>query len=186
MRWDDIELVSIGRNTVFSCADPSSHAELNAIRGIVEVLGRPRAPNRVFRWADAKVPFDAPGRVYLRRPPAAGDSRPTLYTSLEPCPMCSVGILNSPIQRVVIAQPDPRAGSLLSGRLAMLPPVWGELAVARRLQVELLPEAPVGGALRDVLLRSQPALDRLLASRGAYGWDQVRGALDTDAGTTGR
>lgn len=183
MRWDDIELVSIGHNTVFSCADPSAHAELNAIRAIVEVLSRPGAPDRLFGWADSKVPFDAPARVYLRRPPAAGDSRPTLYASLEPCPMCTVGILNSPIERVVIAQPDPQAGSLLSGRLAMLPPVWGELAVAKGVEVELLPEAPIRSALHDVLLHSQSSLDQVLAAGGAFGWDQVRGALNMDAGT---
>ncbi len=35
----------------------------------------------------------------------------TLYVTLEPCPMCAGGIINSRIDRVVFGASDPKAGS---------------------------------------------------------------------------
>lgn len=37
-----------------------------------------------------------------------------LYVTLEPCPMCSGGIINSRIERVVYGAPDPKAGCACS------------------------------------------------------------------------
>ncbi len=66
------------------------------------------------RWEDGRA-----------GPPARGDG--TLYTSLEPCPMCLVRLCHAPaVRRVLYVAPDPLGGMVQ--RLNNLPPVWRELA----------------------------------------------------------
>src|SRR5262249_45835252 len=50
----------------------------------------------------------------------------TLYTSLEPCPMCLVRLSPSAVRRVRFAAPDGRGGMV--SRMDSLPPFWAELA----------------------------------------------------------
>jgi cytosine deaminase len=64
-------------------------------------------------WEDAQAPA-----------PAGGDL--TLYTSLEPCPMCLVRLSTSAVPRIVFAAPDPSSGMVQ--RMSDLPPLWRELA----------------------------------------------------------
>ncbi len=61
-----------GRNTVCTTRDPTAHGEMNAIKDVAQRLG------------DAAL---------------AGA---TLYTSMEPCPMCGWAILNCRIATVVL------------------------------------------------------------------------------------
>jgi tRNA(Arg) A34 adenosine deaminase TadA len=50
----------------------------------------------------------------------------TLYTSVEPCPMCLVRLSTSAVHRVLFAAPDLPGGMV--HRLTNLPPFWIELA----------------------------------------------------------
>ena len=50
----------------------------------------------------------------------------TLYTSLEPCPMCLSRLITSGIGRVVYASKDEEGGMV--SRISGLPPIWKELA----------------------------------------------------------
>ncbi len=61
--------------------DPTSHAELTAIREAAVRLGR-------WRLADC-----------------------TVYATLEPCPMCAGAMHQARIGRLVYAAPDPKAGA---------------------------------------------------------------------------
>ena len=61
--------------------DPTAHAELLAIRGAAQVLG-------TWRLLEC-----------------------TLYTTLEPCPMCAGAILQARMGSVVIAAPDLKWGA---------------------------------------------------------------------------
>lgn len=70
---EDFNVIGIGRNRVHSSQDITAHAEIDAIRN---------AGNIMF---DAKIK----GKKF------------TLYSTLEPCPMCTGGILFAKIQRVV-------------------------------------------------------------------------------------
>jgi tRNA(Arg) A34 adenosine deaminase TadA len=56
--------------------------------------------------------------------PVAG--APTLYTSLEPCPMCLVRLSASAVGRVWFAAPDEAGGMVSRGD--RLPPFWQDLA----------------------------------------------------------
>ncbi|QSA97564.1 nucleoside deaminase [Methylococcus sp. EFPC2] len=50
----------------------------------------------------------------------------TLYTSLEPCPMCLVRLSTSGIGKVLYAAPDVEGGMV--SRSSLLPPFWLDLA----------------------------------------------------------
>jgi tRNA(Arg) A34 adenosine deaminase TadA len=121
------ELVVVGQNTLFRDRDPAGHAEMNAIRA-AQRLGAATPAER----ADLVVEGERDGWL-LFRDDRGGEPGSTLYATLEPCPMCTVCILNSGIDRVVIAVEDPPSGTLATERLAGLPSIWG--AIAARLDV---------------------------------------------------
>jgi cytosine deaminase len=50
----------------------------------------------------------------------------TLYTSVEPCPMCLVRLSGSGVRRVLHVAPDPAGGMV--HRIESLPPYWSEMA----------------------------------------------------------
>ena len=77
----DGELIGEGWNRPISSNDPSSHAEINAIRAAASKLGN-------YRLSGAE-----------------------LYVTLEPCVMCAGAIVHARIARVVFGAYDPRAGA---------------------------------------------------------------------------
>ncbi|WP_432361578.1 nucleoside deaminase [Sporosarcina sp. UB5] len=70
---DQFNVIAKGRNRVHTNKDASAHAEIDAIRNAGEAIFDAKIHNKTF----------------------------TLYSSLEPCPMCTGGILFAKIQRVV-------------------------------------------------------------------------------------
>lgn len=54
----------------------------------------------------------------------------TLYTSLEPCPMCTVRLATASLGRIVYAAPDEAGG--MASRPEELPAFWRELALDKR------------------------------------------------------
>ena len=77
----DGEIVGEGRNRREENGDATAHAEMEAIRDACRRLGSWRLHGC------------------------------TMYVTLEPCPMCAGGIINSRIERVVFGASDPKAGS---------------------------------------------------------------------------
>ncbi len=139
VRYNDVEIVSIGRNTVISARDPFGHAEANSIRQLQRLISLggadPAVP--VAEWTDVRSVVDSPDGpdIFLR--PASPSRKPgsLLYTTLEPCPMCTVAILNSRVERVIIAVPDEPGGALAPERLVKLPGVWPRIAAGQGLRV---------------------------------------------------
>ncbi len=74
------EIVGRGRNRRENAKNALAHAELEAINEACRTLGGWRLPEC------------------------------TLYVTLEPCPMCAGGIINSRISRTVIALKDAKTG----------------------------------------------------------------------------
>lgn len=70
---EHFNLVAKGRNRVHPSQDITAHAEIDAIRNAGTAMFNAKIKNKKF----------------------------TLYSSLEPCPMCTGGILFAKIQRVV-------------------------------------------------------------------------------------
>lgn len=77
----DGAVIGRGRNGREASGDPTSHAEVEAIRAAAQVLG-------AWRLADC-----------------------TLVVTLEPCAMCAGAILLARVPRLVIGAWDPKAGA---------------------------------------------------------------------------
>ena len=79
----DGKIICTGRNRVFSNMDPTCHAEIDVIRKAGVMLLDKKYKNKC-----------------------------TLYTSVEPCPMCTGALIFSDIKRVVWALSDDYLGAL--------------------------------------------------------------------------
>ncbi|WP_265459647.1 nucleoside deaminase [Enterococcus sp. HY326] len=75
---NNFEIVSLGRTTVITDNDPTGHAEINAIRSACQILNTAVLPKGYW-----------------------------LYSTFEPCPLCSSGIIWAHIDGVVYAN-NPR------------------------------------------------------------------------------
>lgn len=80
----DGEVIGEGYNRPVSSADPTAHAEINALRDAAERLGNYRLPGAV------------------------------LYVTIEPCTMCTGALLHARIDRLVFGAREPRAGAVCS------------------------------------------------------------------------
>ena len=85
----DGRMVGRGRNRRERLADPTHHAEIEAIREAAETAGSWRLDGA------------------------------TLFTTVEPCPMCAGAAVNARIARIVFGCTDPKAG--YCGTLANVP-----------------------------------------------------------------
>jgi len=74
-------IVGEGWNRPIAAADPSAHAEIQAMRTASAALGN-------YRLLDS-----------------------TLYVTLEPCPMCVGAIFHARVRRVVFGAKDPKTGA---------------------------------------------------------------------------
>lgn len=75
------QVIGRGHNNPIGAADPSGHAEINALRSAGQSVGN-------YRLSGA-----------------------TLYVTLEPCAMCAGAMVHARIQRLVYGATDPRAGA---------------------------------------------------------------------------
>jgi tRNA(adenine34) deaminase len=76
----DGRMIGRGRNRREALADPTHHAEIEAIREAARTVGTWRLENA------------------------------TLYATVEPCPMCAGAAVNARIARIVFGCADPKAG----------------------------------------------------------------------------
>ena len=104
----DGQVVARGHNEVISGSDPTAHAEMVALRCAGGALGTPVL------------------------------SGCTLYTTLEPCPMCAAALSWARIERVVIGALFPRTGGVLSR--ARILDLMGPLVHPVEVVAEVLPE----------------------------------------------
>jgi len=75
------EIIAHGQNSVIRTSDPTSHAEIVALRQAAQMLGNYRLKGC------------------------------TLYVTLEPCAMCAGAMIHARLDRLVFATPDPKAGA---------------------------------------------------------------------------
>src|SRR5262245_53056237 len=73
-------MIGRGRNRREAIGDPTSHAEIEAIREAAQTLGRWRLDGA------------------------------TLYATMEPCPMCAGAAVMARLARIVFGCTDPKAG----------------------------------------------------------------------------
>jgi tRNA(adenine34) deaminase len=77
----DGAVIGQGWNRPIAAADPTAHAEIQALRDAARRVGNYRLPGS------------------------------TLYVTLEPCVMCAGAIVHARVERVVYGAPDPKAGA---------------------------------------------------------------------------
>jgi len=77
----DGEVIAAGRNAPIETADPTAHAEIQALREAGAKLANYRLPDA------------------------------TLYVTLEPCAMCAGAMVHARIKRLVYGCTDPRGGA---------------------------------------------------------------------------
>ncbi len=77
----DNECIGEGWNQPITSRDPSSHAEIVALRQAARKADNYRLPET------------------------------TLYVTLEPCPMCAGALVHARVQRVVFGTTDPKSGA---------------------------------------------------------------------------
>lgn len=127
VRHQGVELIVFGRNTVFSENDPHGHAEMNAIKNARKAL--------VDNSGETMRQMMEEGDLIMRQSPHKQNER-FLLTTLEPCPMCTVGsVLNSDVKKVVIGTEDEFAGAILNGRLKDLAPLWNSTGEIQSLEI---------------------------------------------------
>lgn len=80
----DGKLLGEGHNQMISSADPTAHAEINALRQAAQKLHN-------YRLVGA-----------------------TLYSTIEPCTMCAGAMIHARINRLVYGASEPRAGAIAS------------------------------------------------------------------------
>lgn len=110
----DGTVIGEGRNRCVERGDPLAHAEMLALAEAFQAVGEARLPGA------------------------------TLYCTLEPCFMCTGGLLHARVARVVFGAHDPKFGAC--GSLADLP-------ADRRLNHRCPVEAGVGAEASAALLR---------------------------------
>lgn len=86
------EVVGEGCNAVIGSADPTAHAEINALRDAATRLGNYRLPGT------------------------------TLYVTLEPCMMCTGALAHARAKRLVFGAREPRTGAVVSQARALESP----------------------------------------------------------------
>jgi Cytosine/adenosine deaminases len=85
----------------------------------------------------------------------------TLYTSLEPCPMCLVRLSTSRVSKVLFAAPDVDGGMI--HRMNNLPPFWIELAQRKVFNQAQCSQGLVNAATQILLLNLDELTERVKA-----------------------
>lgn len=184
LRVHGIEIIVYGENGMKEHQNPHAHAEMNAV-------ATARLCMRAVERRDEQfiLGLIQQGKIEIRKAPNMESSQ-TLYTTLEPCPMCTVGaVINPNVKKVVIAAEDPYSGSMLGGRLDKLPPVWTDQARAHGLEVVVThsndkndTDRYLDPKLRELLLRvffeHREELDRDLERGGFFDAANIGSAID--------
>lgn len=82
-------IIGVGRNRQIELADPTAHAEVNALRAAARAVGNYRLPGSL------------------------------LFVTLEPCTMCCGALVHARVAELVFATREPRGGAVVSTAQAL-------------------------------------------------------------------
>jgi tRNA(Arg) A34 adenosine deaminase TadA len=166
---DDGEVLAVDRNVIHASESPLDHGEQRVLRLAIERVKqkRPRDPATTIEAYYRSQMFIQPGSApedFLRK-------GATLYTTLEPCPMCASTLLVARVKRVVFIVDDAKYGGAwidlkkrfydkdesVYGRLG-ISGASGLLEAAARIHAEILDRAK---ALRAEGVRDTHVFDHM-------------------------
>lgn len=175
MSSNGVETIVFGKNSVFSDQDPLGHAEMNVIKNVKLIMdGSQEVADDLMMSGDLLI-----------RETANQENKLFLVSTLEPCPMCTVGsVINADIGEVLIGTPDEVAGALAEERLSSLAPLWANTAERQELNVSFAqsdnPEdvatyVPVElqQMLNDLFFQTRGGLDEVLDQEGFINFDRL-------------
>lgn len=182
MRAHGVEVVSIGVNSMMTAHDPLGHAETKALAQL-GCLDRGDQQFELHPWRSSADVSELDAAVLVRAAPN-DDSDFSVYATLEPCPMCTVALINAGVHNVVIAIEDPIAGVLMPTRLSALAPLWPLIAKRHQMQIQSSSNPDPDGTepavprellrlLEGVFAANRPALDDRLETRGVLDLGRV-------------
>ena len=87
----------------------------------------------------------------------------TLFTSLEPCPMCLIRLISSGIERVLYVTSDP-IGGMVNG-ISLFPPLWKELSESQIFKAAQCSIELSKAANKIMLINSEELLEILRKRR---------------------
>lgn len=104
----DGEVLALDRNTIHSDGSPLQHGEQRAVRTAIARVSakRPRQPGQAVEGYYRSSMFMGKGTT----PDDFLNAGGTLYTTLEPCPMCASTLLVCRMKRVVFLLADQKYG----------------------------------------------------------------------------
>jgi tRNA(Arg) A34 adenosine deaminase TadA len=189
VQCNGFEIASFGWNTIYSQRNPLGHAEANAIRGLSDLIAlSPSAMNSsISPWTSVFDVLRSDANIFIRQINDPG-CQSVLYTTLEPCPMCTVAIITAGVNSVVVAASDEFAGALASDRLNSLSPAWPKLAASQDLRVHsknsdssdvskfISPE--LTSMLSEVFLANRESLDRQIEQGGVLSASTISRAVN--------
>lgn len=168
VRSGGTELIIFGQNDTVSAQNPLGHAEMNTVVTAMKINNG---------GIDALKALSAEGQVIVRNAPHTDDET-FLVTTLEPCPMCTVGAaINAKAKKVLVGTPDAPGGQLEKSRLEALSPVWQDLAEKQQLEAvfaqsddpaELATYLPseLQGLLLRLFFETKEPIDQHLGEKG--------------------
>lgn len=131
LRIGGYELIFLGENNIISENNPHSHAEMDAVQQARVLLNC-----KTHEEANIAAPKLIESGKFLVRKAPHDQIETLIYTTLEPCPMCTVGsVINTKVSKVVISTPDEYSGQMLEGRLEALAELWPRMAQNQNLQI---------------------------------------------------
>ncbi len=190
LRSRGIEAIFVGLSTVVSDNNPHAHAEMSAVKLARDIGLYYQHGNRQAIQQQIDL-----GNYVVRALPEGLADEQFVVTSLEPCPMCTVGAVLLPnVSRVLIGAEDPDAGTLEASRLRNLPPLWSHVAEQHKLRIQFAQaeraadeESYAPAELIDLLWRmfsdTREPLDAILYKRGFFDTTALEGHVHAVLGS---
>jgi len=168
IRFGNTEILVFGQNELVTTQNPAGHAETNSLQRVGRLIS---SLQNGAALSDALHDPDLKDNVIVRTGEKPCEQpEVTLYTTLEPCPLCTVVITNAGINEVIWASDDTLAGAMHDDRLEKLPSLWPELINTQGLirtsleqaqDPQLLPE--LTDLLKRLFFENRESIDQQVA-----------------------
>lgn len=172
---ENAQYIFIGKNNIISENNPHGHAEMNAIQNARELFNAPDVDTAI-QLINEKI--EAGILIVRERENPDQEPEEILYTTLEPCPMCTVGsVINAGIPKVIIGTPDEDAGQLAKDRRSGLTILWQNMFEDQKIEVlfcqsdnpdekETYVDKQLLTLLNDLFFQTKEPLDKILKQQG--------------------